>query len=546
MRGVLPKTDSGGPTPAGQKGLSGASEASNSFLRSSAAVTLLSLVSSATGFANQLLLAKHFGASAHMDVYLLAMSIPFTMMGLNSGTFSSSLVPALVGQRNTSEGRQFAGFWLILVALCSLLVCATVQVSARSIIRILAPALSPSLTTEGVIILRLAGVSVCLQMVVSYLGAVQNAMRLFWVPVVASVIPVLGMIFGAAFFATYGGIVTVAYGFAFGYFVSLVLSGYQAWPQIDLTFGNRSVRATAFRALLPIPLTLLSLLCFSFYPMSDAYWASLLLPSQFSYLGYAQRLLIVVGSFVVLGPGTVLLPHLSECAAAKNWSFFDYCGALAVRVTLLWSGLAAVIISILAAPVIRLLLERGTFGSDATAGVAEILPEMLTGMVPMVGTVMAFRVLYAKRDFAGAAAIGVTWSVLYTATSGVLVRHLQLHGIAIAYLSVWWLVFAVTALRAFRSATIRRETPAFVLRSLVSLAGCGVGAFLAKSAMEPLSHRRLQLGCQCLLVAAVAVILFSFITAYWFRMKEVQFAGRAAAKIFGAWKRPLSTYSPVG
>ena len=74
------------------------------------------------------------------------------------------------------------------------------------------------------------------------------------------------------------------------------------WQDIQALFAN-------------LPLVLISMLCFTIYGTVDAIWASRLGPSNLSYLGYGQRLVISIGNIVILGPWLILTPYLAEYAS---------------------------------------------------------------------------------------------------------------------------------------------------------------------------------------------------------------------------------------
>jgi hypothetical protein len=154
-------------------------------------------------------------------------------------------------------------------------------------------------------------------------------------------------------------------------------------------------------------------------------------------------------------------------------------------------------------------------------------------MVAMLCTAMCFRVLYAKKAFTGAAAIGVLWTLLYVLVSGVLVKSLQLRGIMSAYLSVWWMILAITAIRSFGRQVKSRDSVIFMFHTFVSLGACCLSAIFIKTALEPLSHDRVYLALQCLLVMFGAALVFVLVTAYWLRMNEILLFAPAIGKLFG-------------
>jgi putative peptidoglycan lipid II flippase len=172
-------------------------------------------------------------------------------------------------------------------------------------------------------------------------------------------------------------------------------------------------------------------------------------PGALSYLGYSQRLIIAMGAVVVAGPNVLLVPEIAEACVAKdidrvNGLAFKSIAAVTVIATLL-----ALIFCMIRVPVISLLLQRGAFDQATTQGVAGTLPWMLVGSIAMLGTQIAFRILYGQNMHAFPAAVGFVVPGLYLIVALLLGNLLGFQGICIAYAVSWWSAFLASLVKIF-------------------------------------------------------------------------------------------------
>lgn len=433
-----------------------------SLLRSSVIISGLSVGVSLLGFANQVLVAHFFGAGARLDAYFVAVSLPLLLIGLVNGMFAFWLVPQLV-QARAGAPEQYAllaGRWLLGLALAGALLAGLALLAAPLSLRVMAPTLSPALHAEATLMARLAWLAFGFAVVLFYLTAMHSAGERFILPVIASLLPPVGMIAFSLVGAAQFGPAALAWGQAVGHAaaVLLLLPGCRA----ELRFGGGP--AAAWRALRPIlrplPLVILSMLCFNVFGAVDAVWASRLGESQVSYMGYAQRLMVAVGNIITLGPMTVILPRLAAAAHAGQREQFLEETAVVVRLVLALAAASSAALAVQALPLVELLFERGAFTHTAAEGLAATLPGLFTGLVAMTGVIILFRALHARHDRRGAAALGALGAGAYFTLSGVFSQVWQLDGIVAAYALTWWGLLALAAWRVWSVEGVTRPSRA--------------------------------------------------------------------------------------
>jgi putative peptidoglycan lipid II flippase len=160
---------------------------------------------------------------------------------------------------------------------------------------------------------------------------------------------------------------------------------------------------------------------------------------------------VSIGNLVIAGPSLVVFPRLSKAHIDGHKDELLIETIRLLRLVLACSLPIAISVGILAKPIVILLFERGAFVREDALNVAELLPWMLLGMVPMLCVVMIFRALFARQDIVSAFALGALTTTLYFVLSGLFIRQSNVIGIAIAYLITWSIVFFIAIYRLCRS-----------------------------------------------------------------------------------------------
>ncbi|MCC7361492.1 MAG: hypothetical protein IT317_18540 [Anaerolineales bacterium] len=519
-----------------------------SLLRSSVIISGLAAGVSALGFANQLLVAHFFGAGPELDAYFVGVSLPLLLISLVNGMFAYWLVPQLVRERAGAAQAYalFAGQLLLGLALIGGAVAGLAGLAAPGLLRLMAPTLAPALYAEATLINRLGWLSFACAVGLYYLGAMHNTGERFILPVIAGMLPPTGMIGFCLAWAERLGPAALAWGQATGFAAGVLLLLPGCWGELRFGGGAAATWRALRPVLSPLPLVVLSMLCFSIYGTVDAVWASRLGESQVSYLGYAQRLLVAVANVITLGPMTVILPRLAAAAHAGQREQFLRETRLVLRLVLALAALMAVGLAAQALPFVTLLFERGAFTPADAAGLATTLPGLLLGMVAMAGTTILFRALHARHDRRAAAALGALGTVTYFALSGLLSQRWQLGGIVAAYALTWWLLLALTAWRVWaaeHAARLNRDMLLFTARLLIATAVSGAAGLLAHGWLLPagMSWGAPALALRLAACGALGALAFG-VTAVWvLPIAEL----RLPLERLPLWRRLAAAWTPA-
>jgi putative peptidoglycan lipid II flippase len=449
--------------------------------------------------------------------------------GIISGLFSFSVVPTLVRRRTTTDAEDYSYFvgsvLLVFIVLSGCLSCLACFFT-HNLLQILAPNLPIGVLAEATQMARISWVNLTFVVIVSYLVAVHNARKQFIAPVLVSVLPTLGTMTGMTLFASRLGVASILWGLLGGYLMAIPflyvgvakeirfkLISINLWQDIQALFANA-------------PLVLISMLCFTIYGTVDAIWASRLGPSNLSYLGYGQRLVISIGNIVILGPSTILTPYLAEKIALGEHDKFKTVLAKALRIAILFSTLLALVVSFLSIPLIRLLFERGAFDSSSTLGVASVLPGMLFGMVAMLNVVLIIKALHARGDIKVAANISIFCTVCYFGLSALLSQLIGLQGIVYAYAISWWFSLGISIWYIWKNELKNWLSPINIRFAICLLCGL-VSSEVCMQLITKLpinlfsQNSRVDLILSTSITASVGVASFLFLTGFVFRMPEL-------------------------
>jgi len=474
-------------------------------LTSAAVVAVLSLLGAAVGLLNYLILARLFGASVRVDAYFIAICVPMLFSGTLTAALNYALVPSLIAwKREATQYARFSGLMFLCFLLVSLFFFLVGYPTATTLIAAFGVTLTGDVKTEAVLITRIAWLCGGLALIIGFLTAMHHAAKRFFLPVIANMLPTVGMTVLMLTFGRTLGPVTLAWGMLAGSVIAVLALLLRVFPDFDVSMKCLECWKEVVKFFLKIPLVMIATISFTVYQFADAYWASKLGAGNVSYLAYCQRILVAIGTVVIAGPAVVLGPRLSEASRDGRHREFLNDTARALRTTLAFATPLALIISILSLPLTRFLFEGGAFDQDATLQVASILPMMMGGMVPMLCMTILYRALFAKHAVISAALIGGFCAMAYFILSGFFSRTYSLVGFALAYNVSWWTVLVIAIIALWKKdiyQLISKENVTFAWQLFVSLVAT---AGLVSVAVKLLEASMAEMGVLGLLVGILA------------------------------------------
>lgn len=334
----------------------------------------LTLVSRITGFLRDMVLANFLGAGAVSDAFVVAFKLPNLFRSLFAeGAFTSAFVP-LFSQKLVAEGKKSSIFFAaqsisVLVLFVGLFVL-LFEIFMPFVVEILAPGFrsEPEKLTLATQLCRITFPFLLLISLVSFQGGILNSFEKFAAPATAPVILNAMMIFSVFLFVPFTP--TPAHGFALGITTAGLLEvlwlrfflrrlGIKIKPYFHIRkiLKNPEIK-TLFRRIAP------GVVGAGIYQINmavDTILVSLVGTGAISWLYYANRLqqlpLGVIGAAI----SVALLPILSKYLKENQTEEARKTQDKAVEYGLLLSMPAAVLLIVLAEPIVCLLFQHGKF-----------------------------------------------------------------------------------------------------------------------------------------------------------------------------------------
>ena len=414
---------------------------SKHLVKSTSLVISMTMISRVFGFIRDTATAAIFGAGAEFDAFTVAFKIPNFMRRLFAeGSFSQAFVPVLAEyQKNKSqqEVKDFISAMTGTLGITLLIITILGVICAPWVVRLFAPGFA----FEGyrfdlaVTMLRITFPYLMLISLTALSGAILNTYSRFGIAAFTPVFLNICMI-AAAFwlspkFAT--PIIALAWGVFIAGFVQLFFQilfpqHLKLLPRVIVNFrdaGVRRVLKLMVPALFGVSVGQINLLV-------DTIFVSLLVVGSPSWLYYSDRLMeFPLGVFGV-AISTVILPHLSRHHATQSSEHFSLTIDWALRAVLLVGIPAAIVLAVLAGPMLSTLFQHGTFDGYAVKMATKSLMAFAIGIAPFMLVKILAAGFYAKQDMRTPVRIGVIAMVSNTALNAAFILPLAHAGIALA------------------------------------------------------------------------------------------------------------------
>jgi putative peptidoglycan lipid II flippase len=382
------------------------SDARGRIVRSASIITPLTLVSRATGYLRDKVIALLLGAGTRSDAFFVAFRIPNMLREIvGEGAMSSAFIPVYAEVSETrpeTEARAFVGralgtFSLLLASLTVLGIA-----SAPLLVDLLARRFraNPGQFELTVLLNRWMWPYVFLVSLSAFCQAILNARHRFAIAAAAPIFLNVAMILGALVISP--RLAEPTYGLVAGVLLGGVLQVAVQVPQLR-RLGAVGRPALGWRD--PAVRSVILLMT----PRLFAYGVNTIntvistrfassLEGGVSHFYYANRLKeLVLGGFAV-SLATAILPLLSRQALAADRGPFKGNLAFALRLILFVTVPATVGLVLLRVPIVRILFEGGRFRPADTGPTADALGSLAAGLIFFAGVRVLVPAFYALKD----------------------------------------------------------------------------------------------------------------------------------------------------
>lgn len=395
---------------------------------------LATLVSRPLGYVRVAIQAWLFGATASMDAFILAFSVPSMLQViLLTGPLSGVLVPTLTAYKEDRRAlTQVFNSLLTLCGLVGLAIAALAAWGAPLCMRLAGPGLAPEMQLLAAWLFQLMLPMLVFQALLSVCKGALNAVDHYGAPEYAGAVFNLVMIAAPLLLAARFGVSSLALGAALGALVQLLMQfpflahyGIHYRPRLRFEIDVRQMLRLARGAFISTMITPLNSLI-------DRALASLLFAGAIAALNYAFLLFLLPASLCVVPLSTVLLTDLAGLYHQGKITLVRH----RAHAALLLMSLLTIPVTLggvwLAEPITRLVYEYGRFHATDTELTAQALRAYLLGL-PFYGAVhLLTRCFYATHDTMTPAMVSCVALLLNAVSDVVLMQWFSHWGIALA------------------------------------------------------------------------------------------------------------------
>ena len=405
-------------------------------------LSALSLILSALGFLNLLILARVFGIGSETDSYFYALSVPSFIAALFIAFFTYSSVPVLLrsGGLNNSSRALYISSWLFssIFFLLSL---------SYIISYILSLPLAPNAIKFDSLLFSIAWAFGGLQVVFGSLSAIFNSQRYFFSPLMLSSLSTIGSLAGSLLTISKPNIVIPLIGLLAGTIIANLIGFFLLR---GLLCGFRKTKLGDIKKLIlgnaGFLATLLATSSFGAYVLIDAYFAPRFGVGSLSTLAFAQRIVIGFGGVAVYGIFSKVGPLFSE--------IFDKEGFSGLRPVVIKATTKVAALSLFLAVFVWFnvgflssTIFRNKLQSSNLPSLFSLFSYMLPGMIFMLCSAVLLRaVLSIKNSNLHVTLFGIFVPSLYFFFCWLL-ASLGISSFGISYLISWAIGFSILASR---------------------------------------------------------------------------------------------------
>ncbi len=453
--------------------------------RAIATVGGFTMISRATGFARDIMIASFLGAGVVADAFFVAFKFPNLFRRLFAeGAFSAAFVPlyaGLVESEGAEEGRAFAEQAFAVLTWSLVALVATFEVVMPWAMFAFAPGFAAvpgkiELATE---LTRITFPYLLFISLVSLQGGILNSLGRFAAAAATPILLNLSLMASLLALVPY----TETPGHALAWGTTLAGLAQFLWLWVSIRRAGVRLRLRPPRLSPRVKLLLRRIVpgavgagMYQINLLVDTIVASLVGTGAVSFLYYADRVnqlpLGVVGTAV----GTALLPILSRQLRAGDVAAAQHSQNRTLEFALLLTLPAAAALLVVAWPVISVLFMRGAFGVAEAQATAAALAAFALGLPANVLVKVLAPGFFAREDTATPVKIAAVAMVVNIAVMLVLMGPLEHVGIALATSVAAWVNAGLLAIvlrrRGFLAldARLRRRAPRILAAAVLNAA----------------------------------------------------------------------------
>ncbi|MFH1412187.1 MAG: murein biosynthesis integral membrane protein MurJ [Candidatus Omnitrophota bacterium] len=411
-------------------------------IKSTGVIGASTVISRVLGFVRDILIASKFGTGIYADAFWMAFRLPNTLRDMvGEGATDAAIVPILTEYRHTRTQEEY---WEVARVMLNLMLTVLVALSvlgvvfAPVLVRAIAPGFlkSPEKFATTVLLTRMIFPYIIFVGMVAYSKGVLNSMNYFLSPALAPVVLNVTMIAALLFLCPVIGVKGIVAGIMAGGVFQVLL---QAGPLRVRGFRLKK----SFRLAHPIAKRIGKLLL----PRaigSGVYQLSVLIDTMLaslawivgaggvSALQYSTRLVQLPLAVFGISLVTAALPKMSKEIASGDMAGFRHTVEFSIKTVFTVMIPAAVGLVVLSNPLVRILFQRGEFGTYSTGITSYALFFYAFGLAAYAGIKVLVSAYYSMGDTKTPVKTAAVSLIVNVVLNLLLMWPLKLGGLALA------------------------------------------------------------------------------------------------------------------
>lgn len=409
-----------------------------SLFKSSATISVLTLLSRIAGYVRDVLIAVMLGAGAISDAFFVAFRLPNIFRALFAeGAFNAAFIPMISKLKSKASAQDFAAKTFSILFFALALITILAQIFMPGLVWLLASGFAEDVEKFelAVQLTRITFGYLLFISLVSLLGGVLNSLGKFAAAAAAPFLLNLTLIGSLLLFADKAQ--TPAHALSWGVFAAGIVQF--VWLYIACVRNDFQIKLglpkispeikTLFKRMLPV---MIGAGVLQINVLINTQIASHISNGAISYLYYADRIsqfpLAIIGTAI----GTALLPMLSKQLKGANKTEAMKTQNNAFKLAWFFAIPAAVGLAILAQPIISVLFEHGKFTAEDSAQVSKALIAYCVGIPAFILVKIFVPSFYANEDTKTPVQIGIGCILINLAVSLSLIHFYQFDHLALA------------------------------------------------------------------------------------------------------------------
>jgi putative peptidoglycan lipid II flippase len=365
-------------------------------------IATFTLLSRATGFVRDILLASKLGLSTDSDIYFTAFRLPDLVYNLLIlGTLSVAFIPVFSEYYLKDKPKAFAlaSSIMNISATGMLVVCLIIFALCRPLTELIAPGFTPEQLDRTAEITRIMLLSPIIFTISNVMSSVLISLKKFLIVNIAPLLYNVGIIFGIIFLFPRYGLAGLAYGVISGALLHVLIqipaafrNGFRWKPVMNYKEpGVRKIGALFLPRIFGLDNSYVNLIVVSVV-------GSTVVTGSITAFNYANNIQAVALGIFALSSAVAVFPVLSDFFNSKDpKGFIDTLQHTIIRV-LYFIVPTTIVLLLLRAHVVRLLLGHGNCDWNCTILTFNTLGVLALGLVAQSLIPLFARAFYARQN----------------------------------------------------------------------------------------------------------------------------------------------------